>query len=387
MIFTMIKVSFVGDLMCVKAQNEASIRKFGCLNFIPQFENVKKMFSQSDLLIGNLETPICPSRPLTEYDIRFNSSKEYLDAIKWLGVDFVSIANNHVLDQGVDGLAETIACLKEQGINYTGAYKCEEDSDKIAVEEVKGLKLAIVASTFGTNSQVNGNYLGGADLYLVDLLNKQKKMLLHWEPNPNAVCEEYIADEMSIAAATNSKNTLYQDRLKEKIQRAKQLADIVICMPHVGGQYNPHPGNYAKWIVNYIKDCGANMIIAGHPHVPQKCTMTEDVFTCYSLGNFACTPNVGWFLPNSFAEYGSVIHAYFDEVSKSLEKVTFSIVKSIVDEDGYTTIKPVADLYAEGTTVEKERLQIDCEEIISRTRGFNDNINEILDEILIYKRN
>lgn len=371
--------------MCLKAQNEASMKKYGRLAFEPQFGACKRLLENSDYVIGNLETPINPSRPTSEYDIRFNSSIEFLEAVKDLGVDFVSLANNHVLDQGVDGLAETVGCVERIGLDYSGAYKREEDSERIFLKEIGGIKFAILCYTFGTNSQVNGNFLKDEQIRLVDMLNKQKKMLKHWEPNPNAVCKEYIADEISVAAINNSQNLFFQQRMKEKIIKAKQLADFVIVLPHVGGQYNPQPGYYAKWVVDFIKECGADMIVAGHPHVPQKCLWDDEVFVCFSLGNFACTPNLGWYLPNSFAEYGTVLHAYFDEDTQTLDKVSFSIVKSVVDEDGYTTIVPVTDLYKCGSTVERERLQIDCDEIISRTRGFNDNRNEIKDEIELFQ--
>lgn len=379
----MIKISFLGDLMCLKTQNEASIKKYGRLDFYPQFDSCKWLYEESDFVIGNLETPINPSRPTTKYDIRFNSAMEYLDAVQMAGVNFVSLANNHVLDQGVTGLNETIACLEKIGMKYSGAYKSECDSNSIFRIEIKGVQFSIVCSTFSTNSQVNGNFLQPNEQWRVDLLNKQKKMLQHWEPNLNAVLEDYIADEMSIAAATNSKNKPFQDRLSQKMNKAKNASDVLIAMPHVGGQYNPHPGNYAKWTMKFFKENGADIIIAGHPHVPQKCLWDGNTFECYSLGNFACTPNVGWYLPNSFSEYGIVLHTYFDEESKKLAKTTFSIVKSIVDEWGYTTIVPVIDLYSHATTVEKERLQIDCEEIISRVRGYNDNINAIDGEIVL----
>ena len=377
----MIKISFIGDLMCLKAQNEASLRKYGRLDFNPQFDDCKRLLEESDYVIGNLETPINPSKPTSEYDIRFNSSLEYLQAVKKLGVDFVSLANNHVLDQGIDGLKETIECIEQMNLDYSGAYKSEDDSEIIFVKDINGVKFSLLCFTFGTNSQVNGNFLDGSQTKLVDLLNKQKKMLKHWEPNPNAICEEYIADEISIAATTNRKNFEYQERLKNKIKKAKTLSDFIIVMPHMGGQYNPHPGLYAKWLMNYIKEKGADMIVAGHPHVPQKCLWDGGVLECYSLGNFACTPFVGWYLSNSFAEYGIVLHTYINDISLKIEKVSFSIVKSIVDDFGYTTIVPVVDLYKNSTTVEKERLLIDCEEIISRFRGYNDNENKIEAEI------
>ena len=186
----MIKLSFIGDLMCMKAQNEASMKKFGKFDFKPQFAACKSLFADSDYVIGNLETPINPSRPTSEFDIRFNSSLEYLEAVKDLGVNFVSLANNHVLDQGLEGLAETVGCVENMELDYSGAYKCESDSEKIFVKEISGVKFSILCHTFSTNSQVNGNYLRGGQLCLVDLLNKQKKMLQHWEPNPNATCDE-----------------------------------------------------------------------------------------------------------------------------------------------------------------------------------------------------
>lgn len=175
----MIKLSFIGDLMCLKVQNEASMKKYGKLDFKPQFAACKSLFADSDYVIGNLETPINPSRPTSEFDIRFNSSLEYLEAVKDLGVNFVSLANNHVLDQGVEGLAETVNCVESLGLDYSGAYKCEEDSERIFTKEIGGMRFSILCHTFSTNSQVNGNYLRGEQVCLVDLLNKQKKMLQH----------------------------------------------------------------------------------------------------------------------------------------------------------------------------------------------------------------
>lgn len=379
----MIKLSFLGDLMCLKAQNEAALKKYGRLEYKPQFAACKRLLEESDYVLGNLETTITPSRSKSNHDLVFNSPLEYLEAIKDLGVGFVSLANNHILDQGVEGLKESIECIERMGIDYSGAYKNEEDGERVFIKDIGGIRFSVLCHTFGTNSQINGNFLIGGQIHLVDLLNKQKKPLRYWNPDSNVCCKEYIADEISIAAVRNSENAVFQQRLKDKIIKAKQQSDFVISMPHMGGQYNPHPGQYAKWMMNFIKDCGADMIVAGHPHVPQKSFWDGSVFGCFSLGNFACTPYVGWSLPNSFTEYGIVLHAYFDEISKNLTKVSFSIVKSIVDEDGYTTIIPVKDLVGRLTSVENEKLQIDCEEIISRVRGFNDNINCICDEIII----
>ena len=98
LIFNMIKLSFLGELMCLKSQNEASLKKFGKLDFNPQFESSKRLYEESDFVIGNLETPINPSRPTSQYDIRFNSAKDFLDAVQSAGIASVSLVNNHVID-------------------------------------------------------------------------------------------------------------------------------------------------------------------------------------------------------------------------------------------------------------------------------------------------
>ncbi len=87
----------------------------------------------------------------------------------------------------------------------------------------------------------------------------------------------------------------------------------------------------------------------------------------FSLGNFSFTPDTGYYIPNSLAEYGVVLHTYWDPVSKDLQKSTFTIVKNIVGDDGISRVYPVSNLIDTLTTpIEKERLSIEVQAVANR---------------------
>lgn len=368
----MLKLSIGGDIMCLRQETEAVRRKFGRLDYSDYLVGLKTLFADCDYAIANLETPIDPTQGETDLAIRFNTPREFAEELKSVGFDFFSTANNHCLDRGVGGLCKTLDVLDELGFEHSGTYRTREDADKIFVKEIKGVKFAIVCSTFGTNSQVNGVMLPSGEEWRIDLLRKQLKFRKLPQSNDmgNGNFRTYIADEVSSAAISNPANQVYMDRALEKIRRAKVLSDIVIALPHVGGQYNPGPAAYTKWVVDQMRLAGADMVIAGHPHTPHRSEVKDGCFIAYSLGNLAFTPGVGWYVPNVFAEYGMVLHAYIDRHTKKLRRVTFDGVKSIVDEDACAHAVPVVNLLASETNVAKrDRLLMENEIVVNRFRG------------------
>ena len=62
--------------------------------------------------------------------------------LKKAGFDVVSTANNHSLDKGYNGLVSTIKHLDEADLSHTGTYASEEDSEKVLIKNVKGIKVA-----------------------------------------------------------------------------------------------------------------------------------------------------------------------------------------------------------------------------------------------------
>ena len=369
----MLKLSIGGDLMCLQEETKAVRRKFGKLDYSGYLSGLKPLLADSDYAIANLETPIDPTQSETDMSIQFNTPREFAKAIRTTGFDFVSTANNHCLDRGIGGLCKTVDVLDGLGFDHSGTYKTMEDSSKIFVKDIEGVKIAIVCSTFGTNSQINGVMLPSGEEWRIDLLRTQMKFRkLPQKPDvSDGNFKTYIADEVSSAAISNPANLIYMNRVQDKIRKAKAVADIVIAMPHVGGQYNPGPAAYAKYVVKAMKDAGADMVIAGHPHVSQRCeAATGSAFVAYSLGNLCFTPGVGFFVQNVLSEYGIVLHAYIETASKKLKKVTFDVVKSIVDDDGCAHSVPVVELLAnEKNAAKLDRLLMENEAVVNRFRG------------------
>lgn len=366
-----IRLTWGGDAMCLGPEITARILGGG-VDMDGYVDALSTLLSDSDYAICNLETPICPSLGLTDESIRFNSPRAFAEKIKSVGFDFVSTANNHCLDREIAGIDETIKVLNEIGLEHSGTYSDRSLAGEIFVNEIKGVKFAIVCSTFGTNSQHNGIMLCEDDEWRVDLLKKQVKPR-RFKFNPDAggtVAYTYLADDVSPAAITNPINFPYLERVKDKVRKAKTIADVVIAMPHIGGQFNPGPGEYAKYIVREMRDAGADMIIAGHPHTSHRCEWVDGAFCAYSLGNLCFTPNVGYYVPNTLADYGIVLHTDFDVETKKLSGISFSVVKSVRGEDGKTSVIPVVDLYSAETNLGKrETLVMENEAVVNRFIG------------------
>lgn len=363
----LLKISICGDIMCLKEQLAAVAGQPNKeLAFNSIFDYVKPLFSDSDFVIGNLETPVCDA-DLSSESICFNTPVEFLKACKYAGFNFLTTANNHCLDRGIEGIEQTIANLDALSLGHTGTYVTEQLSREIAVVDVCGKKIAIVSATFGTNSEVNGEILPIDQQWRIDLLKKQNKPAKY---RFNPLLEEgrkVIYDNVSSAAINNVTNSHYIEAIKGKVERAKNLADIVIFMPHIGGQYNPVPGKYTRFIVDEFSKLSPDLIVAGHPHVPLRMQRENNVPCFYSLGNFSFTPDVGYYLSNVLAEYGIILHIYWNVETSALEYVSFSIVKNVVCYDGISRVFPVSSLYEQlQTAIDKEQLLYESEAIVVR---------------------
>jgi poly-gamma-glutamate capsule biosynthesis protein CapA/YwtB (metallophosphatase superfamily) len=395
-----IKITFLGDLMCLKEQLSASQEKYQKYSFDEIFDGVANLLQRSDYVAGTLETPVAgEERGYTSTQTVFNTPEEFLDSLKKAGLHFLSTANNHCLDKGIDGLRATLDNIKQRGLDTAGTYKTKEESDQIFVREIGGLKVAFLCFTYGTNSEATGIFLAETDTWMVDLLKRQatatvsesgresclqqlKKHLpspvrrllsrvLHILGVSFPVGPQYIVDNVPSSEIENPDHNSCLLRLAEKIRNAKSRADIVIVMPHMGGQFNPEPGPYAKYIMEKLIALNVDAVVAGHPHTPHICKRYPNgAVGAFSLGNFCFTPGVGWFVPNALAEYGIVLNLYFDKALKRATKATFSVVKSVVDVQGYSKTVVVHDLLNSETPARvRDLILAENEAIVNRVRG------------------
>ena len=252
---TTISLCVVGDIMCHNTQYmDAYNSSTKLYDFTHVFTNISDRLQKADLTIGNLETTFAGSdRGYSSYPT-FNTPDALAVNLRALGFDVLCTANNHSLDKGFSGLSRTLDVLDENGISHMGTYASEEASQEILVKEVNGIKIAMLAYTYGTN----GIPIPSGKNFCVNLIDKEK--------------------------------------IKADLKKAKELeVDLISVNMHWGAEYRLKPTSEQKELADFLFQNGVDLILGSHPHVlepMEKRTITledgteKEVFLIYSLGNF-----------------------------------------------------------------------------------------------------
>lgn len=235
---TTFTLTAIGDVMCHNTQYmDAYDSDTGTYDFSYVFDNISSYTKTADICIGNLETSfVGEDRGYSNYPT-FNSPDSLADSLKSIGVD--------VLDKA--------------DISHLGTYKTQEDQDKVLIKYVKGVKIAFIDYTYGTN----GISVPSDKKFCINLIDK--------------------------------------DLIKKHIETAKnQNADMIVACMHWGTEYQTKQNSEQEELADFLFQNGVNVIIGNHPHVIQpmeKRTVTledgstRDGFVVYALGNFICDQN------------------------------------------------------------------------------------------------
>ena len=245
----------IGDTLCHNTQYwdayNSSTKQY---DFSYVYDDIKDYTSSADITIGSLETSFAgEDRGYSNYPV-FNSPDSLATGLKDIGVDVISLAGNHALDYGYSGICRTIDVLDNVGISHLGTYKSAEDQDKILIKDVKGVKIAFINYTYGTN----GIPVPSDKPYCLNLIDK--------------------------------------DLISKQINQAKeQNVDMIVACMHWGTEYKTSANDEQKELADFLFKSGVDIILGNHPHVletMEKKTITlddgstKDVFVVYALGNF-----------------------------------------------------------------------------------------------------
>ena len=275
-----VRLTFTGDIMLHQAQMDAAF-KTGQHDFDRSFSAVRPFLQEADLTIGNLETVLAGHFMDDNSGIfpLFSAPDEFGRALKNAGFDLLSTANNHALDQGVEGLLRNLDFLQEIGIDSFGTYRSIQERDTVLVREVQGIRFAFLSYTFSTN----GRPVPAGREYLVNIIN--------------------------------------ENLIRADIARARQLADFVIVMPHMGYEYEPVVRESIQNWAMMMLEAGADIVVAGHPHVVQPMgfvdivdSATGDVrrgFVAYCLGNFISSQR------KPHTDAGVMLNLYFERTGNA----------------------------------------------------------------------
>lgn len=241
---------FIGDVMSHMPQVTAAQQEDGTYDYAPCYRFLAPYIASADICIANMEVPLAGA-PYSGYP-QFSCPDNMMSQLYEAGVDVFLTSNNHTCDKGAKGIRRTIQVMDSLGIPHVGTYLDSVDFQQrnpLMVEK-NGFRIAILNYTYGTNG------IPAPNPFIVNLL-----------------------DSACIA---------------RDVARARELkADYIIVMPHWGIEYERHQNKKQMGYANYMYDCGADMVIGGHPHVVQPITLENknqlgvpQRITAYSLGNF-----------------------------------------------------------------------------------------------------
>ncbi len=252
---TTFTLTALGDILCHNTQYwDAYNSSTDEYDFSYVFDDIKSYTSAGDITIANLETSFAGKDVGYSNYPTFNSPDSLATALKGIGIDIISTAGNHALDKGFSGLCKTIDVLDSNGIEHLGTYKSEDDQKKLLFKNIKGLNVAFINYTYGTN----GIPVPDGKEFCINLIDK--------------------------------------NLIKKQIEQARnEDADIIIACMHWGTEYQTSPNDEQKELSDFLFKNGVDIILGNHPHVlepMEKRTVTLDdgttkeCFVIYALGNF-----------------------------------------------------------------------------------------------------
>ncbi len=397
-----IKITILGDITCDRPLLEASrvaLRKY---NFFNIFLKIKPFLSCSDFICANFETVCAGSNNdfQNEYFL-YNTPDDIVPAMKEAGIDYVMTANNHCLDQGIEGLKRTIEVLNKFGVGHTGTFASPGDRViEKQIVDVAGIRIAVLAYTAGTNESNTGVVLNDTNEYLVGLLRHQKDNAMQAGGVKGFLAKQvnagqrrtlkrivnrtklklgisYFRPYTDVITPADTPENPYLIKVKEEIAEAKKVADLVVVAPHMGGQFNTVPGTYSEFLVDYLKSCGADIIAGNHPHVIQKVWIDKSCVAAYSIGSFNLSLSADYIIHESLPEYSMALHVYVDADTKRIDHASFSILRIVEDKNHLITVYPIHQLPAELMTND---IKSNITTIYNRITGKNVQEIELRDE-------
>ncbi len=254
-----LRIAAVGDIM-LGGTGTPEFEKFG---YDYPFDKTRELLKQSHIVFGNLEGPLTHAdhAPVAKKYVYRSTPEKVAPALRNAGFNVVSLANNHAMDQGAEGLKHTMDALDLVGIKHAGAGMNLAEARRPAILEAKGARVAFLAYTFT------------------------------------------FPEEFWATADRPGSPFGHETQVRADIAAAKQQADIVLVSFHWGQEGKTELRDYQKQLGHAAIDAGAAAVIGHHPHVLQGVERYKNGVILYSLGNFA----FGTYGPEAFRSAVAVL--------------------------------------------------------------------------------
>jgi poly-gamma-glutamate capsule biosynthesis protein CapA/YwtB (metallophosphatase superfamily) len=212
--------------------------------------------SAADVTMINLEAALGTGGSKQPKSFTFQVPEQALDALRAAGVDVVTMANNHGMDYGAEGLADSLRIKREGGLPILGIGGDDVEAYEPWVTEVKGQRIGFLAA-----NDVFDNPLRSA-----------------WTAGPG---------HPGLASVEEA----HQARFANEVRALRPEVDTLVVFLHWGTERQVCPNQRQKELARLLIDAGADIVVGTHPHRLQAVGFDGQQLVAYSLGNFAFQAN------------------------------------------------------------------------------------------------
>ncbi len=239
------------------------------------FANVRGLTTKADLFVVNLECPFTKGGERIPKNFNFRARPELVAALAAGGVDVASLANNHLMDFGPEGLYDTKATLDALKVAHFGAGRTLADARSPRVVEVKGVRFAFLGYFFMGDRNIEP---------LVAIAREGAPGVAGVHSNAR-LCADGGAPEGTVCELDAAVRQL-QEMVETDVRAAKAQADHVIPFFHWGRESKAEIEPYQAQLAHAAVEAGASAVVGSHPHVLQGMELYQGAPVLYSLGNF-----------------------------------------------------------------------------------------------------
>jgi poly-gamma-glutamate capsule biosynthesis protein CapA/YwtB (metallophosphatase superfamily) len=211
------------------------------------FGPITAVLKSADFAALNLETSITGRGTPQPKTYHFRAPPTAFTALRDAGVDLVTMANNHVLDYGPVGLADTLAAARAARFPYVGIGVSAATAWAPYLTTIKGVRIAVIG------------------------VSQVAELASSWVATPSRPGEANAVDLRRTLAAVRS---------------ARRLASVVIVFMHWGTEGQACPDQNQLYLARRLAAAGASIIVGAHAHMLQGSGWLGHTFVAYGMGNF-----------------------------------------------------------------------------------------------------
>jgi poly-gamma-glutamate capsule biosynthesis protein CapA/YwtB (metallophosphatase superfamily) len=251
-----------------------------CRPVLAQDGRLAQVLTDAALAVGNLEVPLTDRGRPAEKAATHRSHPDNIAQVKALGFDVVTVANNHALDYGAEGLTDTLEALSAAGVAAVGGgSSLSEALRPVLLPTAEGDVAVIgICSALPPGFAATDSRAGVAPVRVLQQIAVDAAILSE-QPGaaPFVHTSAHAADVEAVCSV---------------IKSVRSRARLVVVVAHWGVPYGFAPlsygvlAEYQRPLAHALIDAGADLIVGHHPHMVQPIESYNGGLIAYSVGNF-----------------------------------------------------------------------------------------------------